>query len=46
LVASSDSNLSDSFFANFGGSHWSTFLVGSFLLVDGHNSSSVSSLMS
>lgn len=46
MVTSSNSNLSDSFFADFGGSHWSSFLVSSFLLVDWHNSSGVSSFVS
>ena len=46
MISSSDSNLSDSLFADFGGSHWSSLFEGSFLLMDRHNSSSMSSLVS
>ncbi len=46
IVSSSDSDLSDSLFTDFGGSHGSTLLEGSLLLMDRHNSSGVSSLVS
>jgi hypothetical protein len=46
MISSSDSNFLDSFFTDFGRGHWSSLFEGSLFLVDWHNSTGGSFLMS